>query len=115
MNKNTLEKKKVTFSGGRKNNVPIIFFLFGCERQPRHQPEQFHVDAATGDTVAAGTLSATDGKFLVTGGGEGGPKHQSKELPQSLMSTLVDCYSLHFWYLRCVCIGCVCEENDTKK
>ena len=30
-------------------------------------------------------------------------------------STLVDCYFLHFWYLERVCIGSVCEENDTEK
>ena len=51
--------------------------------------------------------------------GEGKAKnHQNGEkMPQTLMSTLVDvdCYFFYVYYLGCWCIGCVCEENDTKK
>ena len=30
------------------------------------------------------------------------------------MRPLVDCYFVHFKYLGRVCIGSVCEENDTE-
>jgi hypothetical protein len=38
----------------------------------------------------------------------------AKNLVQSLMRPLVDCYCVHFKYLGCWCSGTVCEENDTK-
>ena len=37
-----------------------------------------------------------------------------KELVQSLVKPLVDCYFVHSKYLGCWCGGTVCEVNDTE-
>ena len=48
--------------------------------------------------------------------GDGEQKHKNgNKMPQTLMSTLVDYYFVHFWYLECLCIGGVCEENGAEK
>jgi hypothetical protein len=49
--------------------------------------------------------------------GEGKAKNHKngEKMPQTLMSTLVNCYFVHPLYQECRCIGCVCEENATEK
>lgn len=62
-------------------------------------------------------LNAGEGRGALAVGSVRVQNHKNgKELEQSLMRTLVDCYFVHFKYLGYWCIGtvCVCEENDTE-